>query len=81
MSEAKPATRQKRWQEANPRKRWAHRCLEAALRLGLIERGPCEVCGRAKVDGHHSDYSKPIHVVWLCRRHHAEWHRKNGPGI
>ncbi len=25
---------------------------------------------------HHSDYSKPLDIVWLCREHHTEEHNK-----
>lgn len=52
------------------------------LDSGRMKRGPCEKCGSLKfVDGHHDDYSKPLKVRWLCRRHHQKWHRLNGPGI
>lgn len=59
------------WRAANPEKCKAH---SAVAKAGL-RRGPCEVCGAAKVDGHHSDYSKPLSVHWLCRTHHSELHR------
>lgn len=39
-----------------------------------LRRGPCEVCGAEKTDGHHDDYSKPLDVRWLCRLHHMEIH-------
>jgi len=34
---------------------------------------PCEVCGD-KAERHHPDYTQPLLVKWLCRRHHAEVH-------
>lgn len=71
----KPATRQVRWQQANPKARWAHGCLQSALRRGLIEREPCAVCGADKVDGHHANYDRPMDVIWLCRAHHVAEHR------
>jgi hypothetical protein len=48
-----------------------------ALRQGRLVKGTCEVCGSAKVDGHHRDLDKPLEVVWLCRKHHRLEHMKN----
>lgn len=52
--------------------------LNAAVRAGRIARPPiCEECGRTrKVHGHHSDYSKPLAVQWLCSLCHGRHHRK-----
>lgn len=36
---------------------------------------PCVVCGEQQVDGHHTDYKKPLEVIWLCKQHHREIHR------
>jgi hypothetical protein len=47
-----------------------------AIIAGRLVRQPCEVCGAAKVDAHHDDYSKPLDVRWLCRLHHMAIHRK-----
>jgi len=46
-----------------------------AIRLGKIKRGNCEVCGEENAQGHHEDYSKPLEVIWLCRRHHMNLHK------
>jgi hypothetical protein len=64
-----------RWREANPEKYAAQRLLFNALRRGLIVREPCEICGALEVEAHHEDYSKPLQVRFLCRRHHREYHR------
>lgn len=45
-----------------------------AILAGKLRRGLCEVCGNPKVDGHHDDYSKPLDVRWLCKKHHEELH-------
>ena len=47
---------------------------ENAIRDGKIKQEPCAVCGSAKSQGHHEDYSKPLDVIWLCSRHHADRH-------
>jgi len=46
-----------------------------ALRMGAMERKPCEVCGRVKTEAHHEDYARPLEVRWLCKSHHTDEHR------
>ena len=41
-----------------------------------LTRKPCENCGEEKVQMHHEDYSKPLHVTWLCKRCHVKHHLK-----
>jgi hypothetical protein len=82
---------QRKWQAANreklieydrkyakkhPDKYKARQILKQEIKMGRIERKPCEVCGEVKVDGHHDDYTKPLEVRWLCRAHHTEAHIK-----
>lgn len=64
------------WMERNPEKRASHIILGNAIRDGRITRQACEVCGEIKSEAHHDDYAKPLEVRWLCRKHHAELHRK-----
>jgi len=48
-----------------------------AVARGKLVHGPCESEGPAcsgRIEGHHDDYSKPLDVRWLCRRHHDEVH-------
>jgi hypothetical protein len=47
-----------------------------ALRDSKLFKTPCIVCGSLKSEAHHEDYSKPLEVIWLCRRHHMERHRR-----
>lgn len=51
----------------------------AAVRDGRLTRGPCEVCGAPRAQGHHDDYRQHLTVRWLCVKHHAAWHSKNEP--
>lgn len=60
---------------ANPLKFKARAKLSKARHTGKIVPAPCRVCGCDKVDGHHFDYRLPLSVIWLCRKHHAAWHR------
>lgn len=55
-------------------KKKVHQKLSYALKTGKIDKGTCSICGDIKVDGHHEDYSKPLEVIWLCRKHHKQLH-------
>jgi len=65
---------QTKWNEAHPLEMLAHQYVRSALRRGLLQRQPCEVCGEANTDAHHDDYDQPRKVRWLCRRHHKQHH-------
>jgi hypothetical protein len=57
-------------------KRAANIAAGNAIRDGRLIRQPCEVCGSEPAQAHHDDYSKPLDVRWLCRKHHLEHHGK-----
>ena len=48
--------------------------VQHATTSGALVRKPCEVCGEKLVEAHHDDYSKPLEVRWLCKKHHMEHH-------
>lgn len=62
--------------QRNPEKYKARMLLNNAVRDGRVKKQPCSVCGRAKAQGHHTDYSKPLEVTWLC----FACHRSHGHG-
>lgn len=62
------------WELANPHCAEAHLVVSQARRLGWLTPQPCRVCGAAKVEAHHSDYSKPLLITWLCRKCHRRRH-------
>ena len=51
----------------------AHRAVLAAVRSGKLVRPEfCSACSKfCKPDAHHTDYSKPLSVEWLCRACHV----------
>lgn len=55
-------------------KRKARSAVTAAIASGRLVRQPCAECGLRKSEAHHTDYSKPLDVEWLCRKHHAKRH-------
>ena len=63
-----------RSQARYPHKLLARKMVRAAVVAGRLVRQPCAVCGATKVEGHHPDYTKPLEVEWLCRRHHTLRH-------
>ena len=56
-----------------------------AIRKGILQVHPCEVCGlvpmivrgRHRIQAHHDDYNRLLSVRWLCKQHHDEWHKLN----
>ena len=70
----------KNWVRKNPKKNKVRYLVFKAIGEEVIKRIPCEVCGNSKVQAHHCDYDKPLDVIWLCDKHHKEWHKLNGEG-
>jgi hypothetical protein len=54
----------------NPEKRKAKQAVNNAVYRGKLLKTPCRDCGDPNSEGHHEDYSKPLEVIWLCRKHH-----------
>lgn len=55
-------------------KNYARRAVRNAVKYGSLLKEPC-FCGEVKVEAHHADYSKPLEVVWCCKKHHIELDR------
>lgn len=75
--EKKKTTR--KWLDNNPEKRSAHLMVQNAVNRGeIIKPSSCSICGRndCRIHGHHTDYSKPLEVMWLCPKCHMDQHRK-----
>lgn len=66
----------KRMMEKYPEKQKARSMVSQAVKKGILKREPCQVCNKEKSEGHHPDYSKPLEVMWLCKKHHVEEHSK-----
>jgi len=46
--------------------------VHQAIIKGSIKKGVCEICSSSKSEAHHKDYTKPLDIQWLCRKHHVE---------
>ena len=59
----------------NPDKYQIYAAVKEAKKTGVLIPQPCEVCGtNDNIDAHHDDYSKPLEVRWLCKKHHSALH-------
>lgn len=50
--------------------------VRRAKERGDLMQQPCCICGAVPTDAHHDDYTLPLAVRWLCRKHHAQAHRR-----
>lgn len=68
--------KQKSWRESNKHKKKAHNAVATAIKSGcLIRPASCDVCtAGCKPDAHHNDYSKPLAVIWMCKKCHSKHH-------
>ena len=65
----------RKYRKQYPEKARAHKLLNLAVKAGTIKKQPCYKCGAfEKPIAHHSDYSKPYLVEWVCPVHHKELH-------
>lgn len=54
--------------------------VRGAIEKGFLVRPDiCTLCGRdGMIFAHHSDYSDPLNVDWLCRKCHGKLHKELG---
>jgi hypothetical protein len=64
--------RKRGWRPPAPEKLRARNLTRTLRRVPHV----CSVCGAPGAEAHHEDYNKPLEVIWLCKRHHAERHRR-----
>jgi len=65
----------RRYAKQNKDKLRARSLVNQRINRGKLKREPCIVCKNPKGEAHHPDHSKPLDVVWLCRKHHRAWER------
>ena len=68
------------WRANNPGKRRAHQMVATALRnKSIVRPALCEKCGiETTLLAHHSDYKKPLKIIWVCDACHYQIHKENG---
>ncbi len=77
LARALGVSRQRANQILNPEKHAARGKLYQAIKRGKVSRP--NQCGRCRkrakrIEGHHSDYTKPLEVQWVCPPCHAVVH-------
>ena len=68
-------TYRKQTRKNHPERHLAREIIHKALLKGEIIKEPCKMCKNKKSEAHHPDYSKPLEVIWLCRKHHVKQHK------
>ncbi len=65
-----------KYRSTYPEKRKAQYILNNAIQSKKIIRPPeCSICRNPCIpQGHHYDYSKPLSVIWLCKKCHSDLH-------
>ena len=51
--------------------------LKAQRKIKILKNQLCEHCKKEKAtDRHHEDYSKPLEIIFLCKKCHTKLHKK-----
>ena len=66
------------YRKSNPLKRGAMSLLNSAIRSGKIRKPKnCTMCNEeVRMYGHHTDYYKPLDVIWVCQVCHKKLHKE-----
>lgn len=66
--------------KSHPVVRKAQAAVHRALRRGKLTRpSTCDRCQKSgRLEAHHEDYSRPLHVAWLCSSCHQKRHHEMG---
>lgn len=62
---------QKRYRKKNPEKAKARDVVNKRIMRGVsMFKETCIFCGK-DAEAHHEDYTKPLDVTWVCKKHHG----------
>lgn len=67
----------KQWLVRNKYRNSAYKAVQYAVKLGKLEKLPCEQCGKVKSQFHHTNGYDALNKFvgkWLCTHHHREAH-------
>jgi len=63
------------YRKRNPEKAFAQKIVRRKAIFSESTKQTCAICNASDVEAHHSDYSRPLLISWLCRKHHLAVHR------
>jgi hypothetical protein len=68
----------KRYRENNREKINAQNVLRDHVKRGnIIKPSNCSICNSTQwIEAHHADYTKPLEVVWICKKCHVAIHKR-----
>jgi len=60
---------------ATPQGKARKAVFQAILKKSLVRPEKCQMCNKeCKPEAHHSDYEKPLEVIWVCKACHGAIH-------
>ena len=70
-----------KWDINNRNKKAASILLKNSILAGRVKKPKeCSKCGAlGRIEGHHEDYTRPLDVIWLCRKCHVTAHGRSNP--
>lgn len=76
----KQIAKQRQWNLKNLdyQKVSARQKLNDAVKLGhVMKRNRCQICDKkGRMEGHHSNYERPLDVIWVCKDCHIKIHKE-----
>lgn len=77
-SNTRSALTKRKYEKLHPDRALAHQKVTHLIKSGkILKSSNCILCGKeCKTEAHHPDYSKPLDVMWICRKCHIDIHYK-----
>lgn len=58
-------------------RQFLYNAVSIAIKNKIIKKNPCYNCGsKIKLEAHHVDYTKPLDIIWLCKKCHIDLHKE-----
>ena len=75
------ASAKNHYQKNAAKHRASHSLLVKVYTGQIVKPSTCSSCNsQLHIEAHHTDYSKPYDVIWLCKSCHKKLHAEQGRG-